>query len=86
MVQAKADGSMKSCVGCKYAVWKKRNGGNLHPSGEGQCDYPVKIQKLPNAFYWVGWNGYEPEPNGGQINRKETYKNDCIYYEESNRI
>jgi len=70
---------MKSCVGCKYADWNLTKAGKLHPSGDGFCRYPYKINELPPAFYWIGKK--PPQPCGGVINRKQPLKRDCPYYE-----
>lgn len=71
---------MKNCKDCKHADWKKTKAGRLHPSGDGQCRIIYKIMPLPQSMYWVGG---EPSPYGGHINRKENFKDHCIYYEQA---
>ncbi len=57
---------MKSCANCKWADWKRTPAGKLHPSGDGQCNYPVEMPVLPAAYYWVGGQ----YPSGGNISRR----------------
>jgi len=71
---------MKNCTGCKYACWNTAKSGRLHPSGDGRCNFPIKIPVLPQAFYWIGGN---PSPLGGSINRHGELKEHCAYYEPS---
>ncbi len=69
---------MKTCLGCKWAKWDKTKNGRLHPSGDGQCTYQVKIPKLPKSMRWL----YdEPRVSAGIITRKSDFEDDCIYYE-----
>jgi len=72
---------MKNCTRCKYAEWKKTASGKLHPSGEGRCNYPWKMPKLPQAFYWI-FHG-DPIPSGGYINRRKDFEEHCPYYQEA---
>jgi len=69
---------MKNCNDCKYSEWDKTKIGRLHPSGSGRCTYPFEVPALPQSMYWVGKN--TPHPNGGQINRKHVFENNCVYY------
>ena len=71
---------MKNCVGCKHAEWDRAKTGRLSPTGYGRCEYSYKIPKLPASMYWR--YRIEPEPYGGLINRKEKFKEHCVYYEE----
>lgn len=75
---------MKTCIGCKYADWKKTSNGRLHPSGDGRCRYAWKAPPLPAAFYFIN---SEPKPSGGCIQRKTELKNHCPYWnpDESRR-
>ena len=70
---------MKNCLHCKYANWKRNAAGNLHPSGDGACDFPYKVPPLPASMYWIGFTNLSP--SGGYINRKKELKQDCIYYQ-----
>lgn len=65
---------MKSCIGCKYAEWKRTKAGRLHPDGDGECTYEVKIPKLPNAKHWAP---YEPSTTHGFISRKKEFSTNC---------
>lgn len=56
------------CRDCKFADWQRTANGRLHPSGDGRCTAPVKIQTLPKSMYWIGT---APTPSGGYISRKE---------------
>lgn len=67
---------MKTCIGCKYADWKRSKNGALHPSGEGQCTYEVKIPQLPNAKSWSS----KPYVSYGFISRKNSFDTDCLCY------
>lgn len=67
---------MKSCLGCQYADWKRSKNGTLHPSGDGQCTYEVRIPQLPNAKYWSS----KPLVSYGSISRKKEFIFDCPYY------
>ena len=69
---------MKTCKGCKYAVWERTRAGRLHPSGEGKCDWKYKPPPLPRAFYYLG--GEVPAPLGGYINRHEEFTDHCPYW------
>ena len=68
---------MKSCVDCRYADWKRTQAGKLHPSGDGNCSYPMKNPKLPASMYWITMGTII---GGGFINRRETLKEDCVYF------
>lgn len=70
---------MKSCIGCKYAEWEKTKAGKLHPSGDGKCRFPWEMPKLPAAMYWI--RAVCPRPSGGVINRKETFADNCAYFQ-----
>lgn len=76
---------MKNCTGCKYAKWDRTKIGRLSPTGNGICTYNYKIPKLPASMYWVGFDDNGPAPLGGYINRRENFKNDCIYFVRINR-
>lgn len=72
---------MKNCTDCIYAEWKRREGGNLHPSGDGRCTYEVKVPALPASKYWgYGCKSDIPSINGGFINRKEELSDHCVYF------
>jgi hypothetical protein len=68
---------MKNCNGCNYAIWKKTKTDKLHPSGAGVCGFEYKIPPLPGSRYFIGM----PVICGGSINRKETFKENCVYYQ-----
>lgn len=72
-------GGRTDCNGCRFAEWKRRAGGSLHPSGDGWCTYTDLIKPLPGAFYWLGIS--PPEPCGGNINRRNPLKRPCAYYQ-----
>jgi hypothetical protein len=63
-----------NCIGCKYAQWKTTKTGRLHPSGEGQCTFPVRIPVLPLAFHWLGGS---LTLLGGFILRKRGWYENC---------
>jgi len=67
---------LKTCNGCKFADWKKTDGGKLHPSGDGRCTYEYKVPELPACMYWIN----EQKPCGGRINRRVELKDHCAYY------
>jgi hypothetical protein len=67
---------MKNCTHCVHADWKRTAAGKLHPSGDGRCTKVVKLPKLPEAFYFTT----EPRITGGIINRREEFKEDCVYF------
>ena len=69
---------MKSCLHCKYADWRRRDGGNLHPSGDGVCKYPWTLPPIPASMYWVCEK--EPRPDGGFISRKTELRDHCVYF------
>jgi hypothetical protein len=69
---------MKSCTGGKYARWQKTKAGRLHPSGDGECTFKVKIPQLPASMYWIGRT--DPVPHGGHINRREDLEDHCVYF------
>lgn len=70
---------MKTCKGCKWAEWKKTSAGNLHPSGDGACTFPIKLPVTPLAFRW-GWAEKPPTPYGGRITRRIDFKDHCPCY------
>lgn len=67
---------MKNCTDCKYAEWHRTAVGKLHPDGDGYCEYPFSLPKLPAAMYWVTL----PRPSGGSINRRRDLKDHCVYF------
>jgi hypothetical protein len=67
---------MKKCADCKHALWKRNAAGNLHPSGDGMCQYPWGMPELPVAFYWIS----RPAPSGGPIHRKRDNVEHCVYW------
>lgn len=69
---------MKNCTHCKYAEWKRREGGNLHPNGEGMCTYPYKVPPLPTSMCWLYPS--DVKPLGGYINRRKELDEHCTYY------
>lgn len=70
---------MKTCIGCKYAEWKKTKAGKLHPSGDGHCGFPWEMPKLPAAMYWIG--SICPHPSGGHINQGTMLTDSCVYFQ-----
>lgn len=70
---------MKNCTKCKHADWHKTAAGKLHPSGDGVCKYPWKLQKIPAAMCWAGRG--EPKLTGGHINRRKELNDHCVYFE-----
>ena len=73
---------MTTCLGCRYADWKRTKSGRLHSSGDGRCSFEIVIPVLPLAFYWVG---SPPKPTCGFIDRRRTYDNHCAYYQPAAR-
>lgn len=69
---------MKNCKGCKYAKWAKTKAGRLHPSGDGECTFVVKIPVLPASRYYISGGG---APSGGYIDRNMELKVDCPCYQ-----
>lgn len=67
---------MRDCTNCRYAEWERTAAGKLHPSGQGFCEYPWKMPKLPASMYWLT----EPSPMGGSISRRKELKDHCAYY------
>jgi len=55
--------SDKRCNGCRWAKWD-RDG-----SGSGNCTYPIKLPKLPAAYYWS--SDVPLKARGGGINLHE---------------
>lgn len=72
---------MKTCMGCKYADWRKTVSGKLHPSGDGKCLYKYKLPPLPASRYWIS----EHVPSGGFINRHEQLEDHYVYYGRAHR-
>lgn len=68
---------MKSCKKCRHAEWKRTVSGRQHPSGDGRCAKIISIPALPAAYCWTS----VPAPFGGYINRKESLKEHCPYFE-----
>ena len=64
-----------TCDGCRWAEWKRTANGRLHPDKTGKCKFPVKIPKLPAAFYWMGHS----QPSGGYIERGHVLKEACVH-------
>lgn len=46
------------CATCALAVWKRREGGNLHPNGEGYCDWKPPYIPTPAKWYWDNGQKY----------------------------
>ena len=68
---------MKTCVGCKYADWKKTAAGRMHPSGEGRCTYEWKMPPLPGSMDWIFG---QPAPVSLSISRRRALPDHCPYY------
>ena len=75
---------VKNCKYCKYALWDRRDGGSLHPSGNGFCEFPWKMPKLPGSMYWS--REIAPKPYGGHISRHKELENDCPYFERMKMV
>lgn len=73
---------MKTCKGCRWAEWKRTAAGKLHPDGYGKCAFPLKIPKLPTAFYWSGYGAGlgTPPISGGVIERHRELRDQCPCY------
>lgn len=69
---------MKNCKGCIYAKWEKTKTGRLHPSGDGNCMFKIKIPELPVSMYWLF---SKPRPTGGFINRHNGNREHCSMYD-----
>lgn len=69
---------MKTCKGCKHAIWHRTVAGKLHQSGKGVCGYEYAVPKLPASRHWGGSGA--PFPYGGVINRHEELKEHCVYW------
>lgn len=65
---------MKNCTDCKHAHWQKTAAGKLHPSGNGRCQWELKLPALPTAIHW--WAGV-PRVSYGFINRRKELAVDC---------
>ena len=79
---------MKSCVGCKYAVWHRTAAGKLHPSGDGACAYVWVAPPLPAAMYFPTHKRDDPSSPivcGGYINRNTELKSDCACYTKEDK-
>ena len=72
---------MKTCNGCKYAMWKKTKTGSLCPSGIGTCEYRYKIPSLPKSMYFVASPGIVKSA----ISRHVEFTDHCVYYEGMDR-
>ena len=69
---------MKTCKGCKYAEWRVDENGNLHPNGEGYCNYNYKFPPLPGGLNYLS---LPVIMRGSAISRYEKFTRDCVYYE-----
>lgn len=63
------------CATCSLAVWNRRAGGNLHPAGDGQCNWTPPHIPTPATWHWgVSWSSAalrsQPHAEGGYIVRK----------------
>lgn len=67
---------MKDCTNCINAAWDKREGGALHPSGDGHCTWQLKLPSLPGAMHWMT----TPVMQGGAINRRTPLKEHCPHW------
>ena len=75
------------CTTCKYAEWKRKKDGALHPSGDGKCirliAHPLDL-RIPPAFWWHTVDADRdcaPRPTGGWISRRERTKGKCAFKE-----
>ena len=73
---------MKNCTHCKHARWNKTAAGRLHPSGDGECGYEVKLPQLPQSMYWFG---ARPTVLGGHVNRRTELRDHCAHFERGER-
>ncbi len=44
---------MRTCNGCKFAIWIRKVNGSLHPCGDGYCTYSYVIKKLPASMSFL---------------------------------
>jgi hypothetical protein len=73
---------MKSCLGCRFADWQRTRTGRLHPSGDGQCTFVVKVPALPLSMRWGGsWGRNDLDATGGAISRKHSFQSHCPCYQ-----
>ena len=72
---------MTDCKLCKHAKWKKAASGSLHPSGDGQCMYEVKIPDIPASKWWSGH--MIPSTTLGFISRRTPTKVECKCFESA---
>lgn len=71
---------MKSCKGCKHAVWDRTASGALHRNGDGMCTVVVNIPPLAKSMRWdtaFGDVTYTVYP----INRHTDLDDHCAYYQ-----
>ena len=73
---------MKDCTKCKYAAWERTKNDRLHPNGNGKCNFPYKIPKLPASMKWCV---NAPKVAGGFINRHEELQEHCLFYQVKKR-
>lgn len=73
---------MKSCIGCRHADWKRTARGCLHPSGDGFCQFTVKMPVLSAAQYWLS----TPRQGGGFISRREELHDHCPCFERGEYV
>ncbi len=71
--------TLRSCLGCGHAVWRRTTAGSLHPDKTGKCGYLPHIPALPNAYYYLN----SPAPIGGYIDRAYVYKSPCPHHTEA---
>lgn len=64
---------MNNYIGCKHANWNRTAKGNLHPSGDGRCEFPYEPSPLPASMYWIGFS----IRGGGYINRRGERTKSC---------
>lgn len=70
---------MTDCKLCKHAQWHKTSNGRLHPSGDGECTYEVKIPVIPAAKWWSCHT--KPSTTFGAISRRLPLKVVCPCFE-----
>jgi hypothetical protein len=74
--------AVKSCVNCKFAVWKLTKSGQKHPDKSGRCAFVWQPPPLPKAFKFSwGAPGELKQPSGGFITRDEHAYRNCDTHE-----
>jgi len=72
-----------SCLNCRLAKWQRTKSENLHPFGDGRCQWQMPEIAMPKSRYWLGFEQSMPKVSESSISRKRPHTG-CPCWEAKN--